>query len=156
MILPIIVVPCLFGPVTERPFAPAGLPPAPRVAPACGESRAPARPWQGVRSTRLSRLPRRRIGADLVPVAVGFRARLLGLAGLSREQAGGGLLIPHCSSVHTFGMRFALDLVFLDDQGRPLSIHRGVPPRRIVWSHGATAVLELPAGEGGELAGPGT
>jgi uncharacterized membrane protein (UPF0127 family) len=109
-----------------------------------------------VRSTRLSRLPRRRIGADLLPVAVGFRARLLGLAGLSREQAGGGLLIPDCSSVHTFGMRFALDLVFLDGHGRPLSVHRGVPPRRIAWSRGAAAVLELPAREGGELAAAGT
>jgi len=87
-----------------------------------------------------------------VPVATGFRARLLGLCGLRRERAGVGLLIPRCSSVHTFGMRFALDLVFLDRAGRPLSIHRAVPPRRLVWHRGAAAVLEIPAPQGGEIA----
>jgi uncharacterized membrane protein (UPF0127 family) len=109
-----------------------------------------------VRSTRLSKLPRRRVGPALLPVAVGFRARLLGLAGLSREQAGDGLLIPRCASVHTFGMRFALDLVFLDGCCRPLSVRRGIPPRRVVRCRGAAAVLELPVREGGEPSASGT
>ncbi len=87
-----------------------------------------------------------------MPVATGFRTRLLGLAMLSREQAGAGLLIPRCSSVHTFGMRFALDLVFLDERGAPLAVHRDVRPRRLVRHRSAVAVLELPAGKGGEFA----
>ena len=77
-------------------------------------------------------------------VAVGLRARLLGLALLGRGQAGAGLLIPHCKSVHTFGMRFALDIVFLDEEGRPLAVRRGVPPRRFASNRNAAAVLELP------------
>lgn len=85
-----------------------------------------------------------------VQVAVDFRARLLGLAGLRREAAGAGLLIPRCRSVHTFGMRFALDLVFLDGDGRVLAVRREVPPRRLAWHRRAGAVLELPAGEGGD------
>jgi hypothetical protein len=84
-----------------------------------------------------------------VPVAVGRRARLLGLAHLDRGQAGPGLLIPRCRSVHTFGMRFELDLVFLG-AGGALAVRRGVPARRLVSQNGALAVLELPAA-GGEF-----
>jgi len=77
-------------------------------------------------------------------MARGFRSRLLGLSGLDRGEAGAGLFIPRCSSVHTFGMRFALDLIFLDREGRPCSVRRGVLPRRIAWDRRAWAVLELP------------
>jgi uncharacterized protein len=58
-------------------------------------------------------------------------------------------LIPHCSSVHTFGMRFALDIVFLDGCGRPLSVSRGVSRCRIVFDRRAEAALELPSSAGG-------
>jgi uncharacterized membrane protein (UPF0127 family) len=105
---------------------------------------------------RLQGLPERRVCGLLLPVAGGFRSRLLGLAGLTLEQAGPGLLIPSCTSVHTFGMRFRLDLVFLDRRGRPLAIHRAVPPRRLVWCRGAGAVAEIPAPMGGECGGAGT
>jgi uncharacterized membrane protein (UPF0127 family) len=79
-----------------------------------------------------------------VPVAKSFSARLLGLAMLRAERAGPGLLIPRCSSVHTFGMRFALDVVFLGGSGTVLSARRAVPPRRLVRCRGAESVLELP------------
>jgi uncharacterized membrane protein (UPF0127 family) len=105
---------------------------------------------------RLGSLPRRCVLGREVPVASGFRARLLGLAGLRREQAGTGLLLPGCASVHTFGMRFDLDLVFLDAAGRPLAIVRAVPPRRLASRRGAAAVLELPSPQGGESAAPVT
>ncbi|MDX6633103.1 MAG: uncharacterized protein QOG09_1747 [Solirubrobacterales bacterium] len=88
------------------------------------------------------------------PSEIGFRVarrrreRLRGLAFLDRGRAPGGLLIPRCSSVHTFGMRFALDLYFLDRRGRVLAVRRGVGRRRVVWQRGASAVLEVPAGEG--------
>jgi uncharacterized membrane protein (UPF0127 family) len=95
-------------------------------------------------SNRLRRLPTARVLGREVRVARGFRARLLGLAGLRREQAGAGLLIPRCSSVHTFGMRFPLDLVFLDAQGREISSRHRVEPRRIAFDRRAAAVLELP------------
>lgn len=97
------------------------------------------------RAKRLERLSTIEVEGVVVPVAVGVRARLLGLAGLDLDEAGPGLLIPRCRSVHTFGMRFALDLVFLDGAGRPLAAHAAVPPRRLVGCRGAAAVLELPA-----------
>jgi uncharacterized protein len=104
-------------------------------------------------SPRLRALPRQRACGLLVPVAADFRSRLLGLAGLERAEAGPGLLIPRCASVHTCGMRFALDLVFLDRAGRPLRARR-LPPGRLAWQRGAAAVLEIPAGEGGEFPRP--
>jgi uncharacterized protein len=94
---------------------------------------------------RLRRLPRAKLLGREVPVARGRCARLLGLALLRRERAGPGLLIPRCWSVHTFGMRFALDLVFLDSRGRTLREMQGVAPFRFVACRGAAAVLETPA-----------
>jgi uncharacterized membrane protein (UPF0127 family) len=83
-------------------------------------------------------------------VAATLRARLLGLACLDLEDAG-PLLIPRCSSVHTFGMRFALDLYFLDAQGAVVAVRHSVPPRRFAFCADAGAVLEVPTGQGGEF-----
>jgi uncharacterized membrane protein (UPF0127 family) len=100
---------------------------------------------------RLRALPRRTVRGRDVAVATGFRSRLLGLSRLSRARAGAGLLIPRCAGVHTFGMRFELDLCFLDREGRALAVHRRVPPRRLRWHRGAAAVLEIPSPQGGEF-----
>jgi uncharacterized membrane protein (UPF0127 family) len=105
-------------------------------------------------SVRLVRLPVATALGREVRVATGLRARLLGLSHLDREDAGGGLLIPRCSSVHTFGVRFALDLYFLDGAGRVVSIRRNVAPRRLASCRRASAVLEIPAEEGGEIPAP--
>jgi uncharacterized membrane protein (UPF0127 family) len=96
-------------------------------------------------ATRFEDLPRRAAIGREVPVAAGARARLLGLALLDRADAGPGLLIPRCSAVHTFGMRFALDLYFLGRDREIIGVRRAVPPRRFVACRGAAAVLEIPA-----------
>jgi len=96
---------------------------------------------------RLRRLRSAEVLGRRVAVAADLRARLLGLAGLDRDRVGAGLLIPRCASVHTFGMRFALDLVFLDGDGRPLSVIMRVAPRRLARDRRAVAVLELPCEE---------
>lgn len=93
---------------------------------------------------RLDRLPTATLLGYEVSVATGLRARLLGLSYLDQGRAGTGLLIPRCSSVHTFGMRFLLDLVFLDESWRPLSVRWDVPPRHFASERRAAAVLELP------------
>jgi uncharacterized protein len=102
---------------------------------------------------RLRRLPTATVLGREVPVAGGPRARFLGLAYLSRGEAGVGMLIPRCSSVHTFGMRFPLDLYFLGTRGELIALRREVPARRLAFCGGAEAVLELPAEEGGEIPG---
>ena len=94
---------------------------------------------------RFRELPRARVLGFTVPVATTLRARLLGLALLDPEEAGEGLLLPRCRGVHTFGMRFALDLVFLDRGGRVVGLRRGLPPSRFARCPGAEAVLELPS-----------
>jgi len=96
-------------------------------------------------SSRFDHLPRRLVGDLDVPVATGLRARTLGLSYLDRAHAGPGLLIPRCAAVHTFGMRFALDIHFLDADGALLGSRPAVPPRRFVAHRGAAAVLEVPA-----------
>jgi uncharacterized membrane protein (UPF0127 family) len=87
-------------------------------------------------------------GPQPIPAAKGFRTRLRGLAFRDRDRAGPGLLIPRCASVHTFGMRFSLDVYFLDGGGRVLSVRRRVPPRRVAWCRGARKVLEIPSPPG--------
>lgn len=78
-------------------------------------------------------------------MATARRARLLGLAHLDLDDAGPGLLIPRCSSVHTFGMRFPLDLFFLDRDGAVLDRRWSLSPSRIARCRGAASVLELPS-----------
>jgi uncharacterized protein len=114
-----------------------------------GEKRGPD-PWGLVLAPRLRDLPVTTVLGHTVAVATGPRSRLLGLAHLDRCEAGAGLLIPHCSSVHTFGMRFALDLVFLDGDGRPVAFRLAVPSRRLAGDRRAAAVLELPTAAAGE------
>jgi uncharacterized protein len=94
---------------------------------------------------RLRRLRSTEVAGRRVPVADRPVARLLGLALLDRDRAGPGLLIPRCRTIHTFGMRFPIDVVFLDSSGEPISRRRAVPPCRVVVERRAASVLELPA-----------
>jgi len=82
------------------------------------------------------------------PIAKKFGTRLRGLSWRDRADAGPGLLFPRCASVHTFGMRFALDVYFLDRDDRVLAVRHRVPPNRVLWHRGARKVLEIPSPEG--------
>jgi len=73
--------------------------------------------------------------------------RLRGLLGRRPLRHGEGLLIEPCGSVHTFGMRYALDLVFLDRADRVVDVCAGLAPMRVRASRAkARKTLELPAG----------
>ena len=71
------------------------------------------------------------------------RERLVGLA-FRREPAGHALLFERCRSVHTFGMRYPLDLHWLDRSGREIRVDRAVPPGRVRSCRRAFAVVEVP------------
>ena len=104
-----------------------------------------------IRDRRFAAMPRREVAGIEVPVADSHAVRFLGLAHLDRDLAGPGLLIPRCRSVHTFGMRFEIDIWFLDGAGDPVMVRRGVPSRRLLWCLSAAAVLEVvPVEAGGE------
>ena len=83
-------------------------------------------------------------------MARSWRARLLGLADLSKPPDGWAVLFPHCRSVHTFGMRFPIDVVFLDRWGWPIEVRHAVKPWRVVACGRAAAVVELAAGRADE------
>jgi len=72
--------------------------------------------------------------------------RLRGLIAHPRLKRGEGLLITPCSSVHTIGMRYPLDLVFLDKHGNVLKCVAGLPPLRMAAARKARHTLELPTG----------
>ena len=73
--------------------------------------------------------------------------RMRGLLGRSSLPAGEGLLIRPTGSVHTFFMRFPIDVVFLDRELSVVGVAAELRPWRIAGRRGAKAVLELPAGE---------
>ncbi len=68
--------------------------------------------------------------------------RLTGLLGRRSLPPGVALEIPRCRSVHTFGMRFALDLAWLDGERRVVQIDRAVAPWRVRSCRQARSVLE--------------
>jgi uncharacterized membrane protein (UPF0127 family) len=104
---------------------------------------------------RLQRLSRRVLEDGLlVHEATTASSRLLGLAFLRGLPHGHALLIPNCCSVHTFGMRFPIDVAFLDERGRVLRVERSVSRRRVLFCRGAFAVLETRAGEGPAVSPP--
>src|SRR5688572_2427569 len=99
--------------------------------------------------SRLERLPTLPLAGGLrLAVADSFRARAPGLAGLRALPPHTALLIPDCPSVHTFGMRFGLDLIWLGDDGRVVDVSASVPPWRMVSRAYARAVVECRAGMG--------
>ena len=73
--------------------------------------------------------------------------RLTGLIGKPAPAAGTGLWLQPCAAVHTFGVRGALDLLFVDRRGRIVGICERVRPGRVRGHWRAAAVLELRAGD---------
>ncbi len=94
---------------------------------------------------RFRRLDWQEVHGFLVPVAADPLSRLMGLALLDRHRSPEGLLIPRCRSVHTYGMRFPLDLLFLGPELEPLIAVREVGPGHRVRVPDAESVLELPS-----------
>ncbi len=74
-------------------------------------------------------------------------SRLRGLLGRRELPSGEGLLLRPSPSIHTFFMRFPIDVVFLDRELRVLRVADAVKPWRAAACRGARAVLELTAGE---------
>jgi len=76
-----------------------------------------------------------------------FLSRLAGLLGTAEIGEGEGLWIVPCRSVHTLGMRYPIDVAFLDAGRTVVGILANLPPNRIgPVFRGATGALELPAG----------
>jgi uncharacterized membrane protein (UPF0127 family) len=81
--------------------------------------------------------------ADIADTSAKRRTGLLKHKGLA---PGEGLWIVPCEGVHTFGMKFPIDVLFLNKQKRVLKVTPNMDRRRISFSLRAHSVLELPAG----------
>lgn len=82
-----------------------------------------------------------------VAVAAGSWERLLGLAFRARLDPSFGLWIKPCVLIHTWGMRFPIDAVFLDAEQKVVGILSEVKPWRICRTfRGTRSVLELSSG----------
>jgi uncharacterized membrane protein (UPF0127 family) len=91
-----------------------------------------------------------RVVCERCGVADSFASRLRGLLGRRELPRGEGLLISPSASVHTFFMRFVVDVVFLDRSLRVVGVSRDIRPWKLTGRRGARHALELPAGESEE------
>src|SRR3954468_1046874 len=99
------------------------------------------------RCPRLDALPGRDLPGGLRIAEAGTRAaRVKGLARLDEMPATTALHLPKCRSIHTFTMRFALALIWLDKRGHVVRVDPNVPPRRMKHCLRARAVIEARAG----------
>ena len=102
---------------------------------------------------RLAGLQRRTLPGGLTLYVAGDRrSRRRGLARLDAPAPGSALLLERCRSVHTIGMRFALDLVWIDAGGALVRLDEAVVPWRMRTCLRAHAVVETAAGDGARFA----
>jgi len=83
---------------------------------------------------------------DAVELADTSETRRVGLLKHERLEPGSGLWIVPCESVHTFFMKFPIDLVYLDKQRKVRKVRHAVPAWRLSACLTAHSILELPAG----------
>ena len=84
--------------------------------------------------------------ANRAQIADTSRSRKVGLLKHDRLENGEGLWITPCEGVHTAGMKFPIDVLFLDKRRKVLKIRAAMPRWRISACLFAHSVLELPSG----------
>ena len=95
---------------------------------------------------RVVNVTRQTVLADALEVADAGPRRRKGLLGRKCLSPGEGLWIIPCEAVHTFGMQFPIDLVFLDRKNRVVKARSNVRPGRLSACLSAKSVVELPSG----------
>jgi uncharacterized membrane protein (UPF0127 family) len=95
---------------------------------------------------QISNVTRDTVLATCAELADSSGSRRKGLLGRKLLRHGEGLWILPCESVHTFGMRFPIDLVYMDRTHRVRKVKSDVPPWRVSVCFSADSVLELAAG----------
>src|SRR5262249_67282 len=96
---------------------------------------------------QVANLSRDCVLGDRISIAGHAWSRAVGLLGHTSLDPGGGLLIDPSSGVHTFGMRFVIDVIALAKRLRVIGLGKNVGPFRIAALNWKTrCVLELPAG----------
>ena len=105
-----------------------------------------ARPKAAHEVLQVVNCTRQTVLACALEVAARGQQRRKGLLGRTALAPHEGLWIVPCESVHTFFMRFAIDLVYLDRRNRVRKVRSAVPPWRLSACLSAHSVLELAPG----------
>ena len=87
--------------------------------------------------------------AEMVEGAFESSARNRGLLGRDSFAPGSALIIAPCTSVHTWFMRFSIDVLFVSKLGEIKKVRPSVGPWRLAAAWNSFAVVELPAGGAG-------
>ena len=87
-----------------------------------------------------------RVVAHTIIPAFESASRRKGLLGHDSLADGAAMIIAPSNAIHTFGMRFPIDVVFVRRNGAIVKIRERVMPWRVSMAHLAYAVIELPAG----------
>ena len=87
-----------------------------------------------------------RVLASTVELAVTSESRRRGLLGRDSLDPAVAIVIAPSSAIHTFFMRFAIDVVFIDRGGRVLKVVRNLRPWRMAGSLRAYGVIEMNGG----------
>lgn len=95
---------------------------------------------------RITNLTRQTEIANRLEIADHGARRRKGLLGRAGLANGEGLWIVPCEAVHTFGMQFPIDLVYLDRRNRVVKTRTHVRPGRLSACLSAHSVVELPTG----------
>lgn len=95
---------------------------------------------------KVRNLDRGTVLADAADVADTSAKRRTGLLKHTSLDPGAGLWIAPCEAVHSFGMKFAIDVVYLDRKKKVRKVRRDMVPRRLSACLTAHSVLELPVG----------
>jgi uncharacterized membrane protein (UPF0127 family) len=85
--------------------------------------------------------------ASAVEVAQTRSSRRKGLLGRDRLASGAALVLTPCNAIHTIGMRFPIDVAFVDGRGVVRKIVHNLPPWRMALSPLSRTTIELAAGE---------
>jgi uncharacterized membrane protein (UPF0127 family) len=76
-----------------------------------------------------------------------WRARMVGLLAHESLPTNEALIFEGCSSIHTFGMRFPIDVIFIDRQWHVVALRECLKPGRLVWPvRRAWGVIETACG----------
>lgn len=84
---------------------------------------------------------------DNVTIARSFFSRLIGLLSKNSLNSSEGMMFYRAPSIHTYGMKFPIDILFLDTTGKIIRIFHQVNPNRIIPYVRSWVTLELQAGQ---------
>ncbi|NLH46321.1 MAG: DUF192 domain-containing protein [Acholeplasmataceae bacterium] len=84
--------------------------------------------------------------AEKAKIADNFFSRLKGLLGTDSLEKGAALVIRPCNSVHTIGMKYPIDVLFLDKYDKVVKIVSNLQSSKFAFCGKASYVIELPSG----------